>query len=419
MDSSARGASLEVAIRDNLVLEDRLAAEAQHDTVETRLQRFLSLRSLVSTSSSAAERNQAAVGTNVPFREIGTDSIGKVFEHPGTLYVYKLPLLERSDKIWNNYVMNQRVEVSFSKIPFCRDQVEIPRSFWDIFCMERIFPLPLPVRDSLIEKYCPKNGQDSARASKSNKDCLVRPMLGRRKFGGGMSFFSLRNFKLHVNQVEELNLEVDDIAQSMGHAMAVLHWHTGIDALDIEFVLGSSPHEDQRVRTAISPERLTNMKPGTSTFEDVTHPSVNFGQRIISLWLLDFDACRDMPVGPNAVSQAVKAFLETDPYCPRPSLGDQMYVATGEKIMHGKYPGHALAKALPAQFVKEIERIVKSRSTPGKSSAGQSGTERKTPTRQAAHRRGGSCGTPAGSQAYLILMTYLLVRMSTMYDSLR
>ena len=84
---------------------------------------------MISTSSSFAKRHQAAVGTDKSIREIGTRSIRKVFEHPGTNWAYKLPLTEDNTKLWNNYVMNRQIENSFKQLGPLAVQVEVPRVF--------------------------------------------------------------------------------------------------------------------------------------------------------------------------------------------------------------------------------------------------------------------------------------------------
>ncbi|KAK3945363.1 hypothetical protein QBC46DRAFT_433743, partial [Diplogelasinospora grovesii] len=109
-----------------------------------------------------------------------------------------------------------------------------------------------PVRYALIEKYCPSQGRDSIKTDEANKDCLVRPYMGRLRYGSGGQFFSLRNFKLHASQMKDLDLATAEMCRSMAHALALLHWHAKIDGMDIEFVLGSSPVEEQKIRTEIT-----------------------------------------------------------------------------------------------------------------------------------------------------------------------
>lgn len=343
---SSRAASLEVAIRDNLVLEEQLESVVAEETPRDSLRRLLSIKSVVSTSSSFAERYQAAVGSITSFREIGTGSVGKVFEHPGTIWAYKLPLTDDTAKLWNNYIMNRRVENSFEQLGSLAGQVEIPHAVWyaqasdgafwdenldrfsrrprDVLCIERIFPLPKPTRDSLVELYCPEKGRQAAKEHSANKDCLLRPLLGRTRHSAGsmLSIFSLRNFKLHLDQVQEIGLDAQDLVFTMADALAVLHWHTKIDAMDIEFVLGSSPVEDQRVRRKIPLEKLMTSSTPKSTYFYVTNTNANFTKRVTSMWVLDFDACSDITMDQAGVDKACKAFIETNYYCPRPHKAD-------------------------------------------------------------------------------------------------
>lgn len=127
---SSRSFSLETALKDNLALEDKLDAEAFEETAEACLKRMLSIKSVISTTSSFARRQQAALSATAPFKEIGTGSIGKVFEHPGTTFVYKLPLSDNPAKLWNNYLMHQRVKQGFDSLPYVDGQVEIPQCHW-------------------------------------------------------------------------------------------------------------------------------------------------------------------------------------------------------------------------------------------------------------------------------------------------
>ncbi|KPM45573.1 hypothetical protein AK830_g969 [Neonectria ditissima] len=403
-------ASLEQALRDNLRLENRLDIAAKADTPEACLQRMLSVKSVISTSSSFAERQQAAVGTTACFREIGTGSIGKVFEHPGTTFVYKLPVSDQPSKLWNNYIMHKRVQSSFQNLPYLEGQVEIPGchwystpttdAFWDEFlnrfpdtpefprkrrhvlCMERIFPLPRPVRHALIEKYCPIIAQEKMKDSEANKDCLIRPCLGRLKYGSSGQFFSLRNFKLHSNQIQELQLEVSELETAMGHALAVVHWHTKIDAKDVEFVLGSSPVEEQKIRTDVDINTIQSKNP-TSTFEQVTHSAINFGKRITSLWMLDFDDCENISMDEQGVNLAVRAFLETNFYCPKPNTGDPFiettWVTFREKYLF--FSAHILETItqrpdlsnLPRMFIEKLENQTEDE-PPGKVLGGGAGS---------------------------------------------
>ena len=121
-------------------------------------------------------------------------------------------------------------------------------------------------------------------------------------------FFSLRNYKLHIYQVQSLQLDAEEYAKSMAGALAVLHWHTKVDAMDIEFVLGSSPTDNNAVRRALDLRKIESLDPGTSTYEPTTNNSPNFKKRSISLWMIDFDACSTITLNDTGVCQAVKGF---------------------------------------------------------------------------------------------------------------
>ncbi|KAH6632542.1 hypothetical protein F5144DRAFT_621293 [Chaetomium tenue] len=346
--------SLAQVAMDSLQLEERLGQEEALETPELLLKRI----------------QQAAVGTKSMFREIGTGSIGKVFEHPGTVFVYKVPVAGQPDKLWNNYEKHMRVYQSFKTVPYVSDQVEIPRCFWyanpdtesfwnehlerfpdlphfsrvprHIICMERIFPLPRPIRHALDMKD-----------HEANKDCLIRPCLGRLKYGSGSRFFTLRNFKLHANEIKELDLPASEICSSMAHALAVLHWHTKIDAMDVEFILGSSPLEGQKVRVDINTADLRTMTPHTSTYEKANHNDPNFNKRITALWLIDFDDCADITMDSAGVDKAVKAFMDTNFYCPKPNIGAKRYIQHSDHLL-GQVLNTPDLQGLLREFINKV-----------------------------------------------------------------
>lgn len=129
----------------------------------------------------------------------------------------------------------------------------------------------------------------------------------------GSIFVSLRNYKLHLDQVEDLQLDAAEIATSIADAMAVLHWHTMVDSMDVEFVLGSSPTDEEKNRWMMSIEAIQQLVPKMSTFEHVTNSRPDFTKRLISLWLIDFDACEDITMDGAGVRKAVRAFIEKEP----------------------------------------------------------------------------------------------------------
>ncbi|KAI1264188.1 zinc finger protein-domain-containing protein [Xylariaceae sp. FL1019] len=165
---------------------------------------------------------------------------------------------------------------------------------------ERIPPLPASVRRMLIEEYChPELPPELAYSTDSNKHaCLIRPYLGkRRRWFDNTDFcmFSLRNHPLHLDQLEDLGLDLFTYSRPMAEALAFMHWCAKIDANGVEFVL--APRTFQR------------------SMPQATLSSV-LGDHC--LWILDFDCCRPMTMDETGVEQAAAAFWRNDPYYPRP-----------------------------------------------------------------------------------------------------
>lgn len=177
----------------------------------------------------------------------------------------------------------------------------------NVLCAERIPPLPQEVRNRLIDRYCPPASIATIKANDADRDCLVRPYLGRRKIQNearrGRNFFSLRNYPLHLNQAEDLELPILNYAHAMAEILAMMHWTAKIDANDIEFVLGG-------VQTQTQPEIARN---------EYTHDILGTQ----SLWVLDFDCCKPLTMDDAGIEQAARAFLRNDPYFPRPAISAQ------------------------------------------------------------------------------------------------
>ena len=85
-----------------------------------------------------------------------------------------------------------------------------PRDFQvpcNVLVTDRIPPLPKLVRNTIIDAFCPNTLRSFIKSSEPDEDCLIRPYLGRRRRVERQSkfhAFSLRNYSLHVDQIEEL-----------------------------------------------------------------------------------------------------------------------------------------------------------------------------------------------------------------------
>lgn len=195
----------------------------------------------------------------------------------------------------------------------------------DILKTERIVPLPLAARNALIDRFLlgSEEAKQAAKDDPANADCLVRVYLGANKDpepGQGTPwsnfrsrFFSLRNFKLHLNQLTDLRLENDarEMAKQMAFSLAIMHWAAKTDARDVEFVLGSSReqlHQSQQKPTddnAASAEASPELKRGEPV-------------RSTQLWLLDFNQCRSTTFTKGGVNKMIEAIKLNDPYFPKP-----------------------------------------------------------------------------------------------------
>ncbi len=338
--------SMTPSLKDAASLVSRLEEQLKlgDSSPEGILKRTLSMRTVVSTASSWALRYQEAAEDegSQQFIEIGRGGCGIVFEQVGTGHVAKRAIESTPDSLWTDYLTHRHLCTTFADLaPYFDIKIKVPRcigwrgpeppEWWEsnayrftadfqdpghLLFSERILPLPKIVRLALIELYCAPHLRESAKTSPGNKHCLVRPYLGqRRRSDRHLQFFSLKNFKLHIDQMEDLKLDIADFATQMADALAVMHWKAKLDGYDVEFVVGSAPNV--LINTdAPSLEALKKMAPGTTTIPSGT--SIDFEHRMIHLWMIDFNQCNEMPFNEHGVGMAVKAFIENAPYYPRP-----------------------------------------------------------------------------------------------------
>lgn len=227
---------------------------------------------------------------------------------------------------------------------------------------ERVYPLPLPVRSALVDAFAPKAVRERKHdflAVQKNKDCLIRLYLGRRSDGApsvAPDNFHLRNFPLHINEMERLMLSTTYFAELMAQALAILHWRAGLDANDVEFVFGSSP----QVAEMPTSEDLAHVDKDAAA----TLFRSDFQHRTISVWLLDFNQCQSFNKDKNGLKQLVDAFYWNDPYYPRPTSTNSK-----DKDLWKAFAKHYLAvsaefngSSMPQAFIKEVEERGKKRS---------------------------------------------------------
>ncbi|PON28997.1 hypothetical protein TGAM01_v202105 [Trichoderma gamsii] len=306
------------------------------NSIELELSRRLSLRNqhfATFFKIKRRERNDA----DLPYRKIGAGSCGTILAQEGQPFVVKVAKTD-GNALWNDYVMHASIADQFRiwsvievKIPACHYFVPKGNPYFDdkptllqaaeqvcnmpkdALVTERIYPLPLRTRDLLIENFCAEQDKSAARRGPENRDCLVRVYLGSMWGGIGRSF-SLRNFRLHLNQMADLQLDAKVIAGRIATALAVMHWAAKTDARNVEFVLASSSEK-------ISENFLGRE---IQTFEQpiYTGPPSNvhndFFTRTADLWVLDFNQVQPITMDEAGVATAVEAYKFNDPYFPRP-----------------------------------------------------------------------------------------------------
>lgn len=181
---------------------------------------------------------------------------------------------------------------------------------------EKIIPVSTSIRRFLVQKLRPDVNVEDVINSQSNEHCLIRPYLGRRRYRHSeaepasgqprqrLRAFSLRNFPLHLDQMEQLGIDAGDYAVGMADALAFLHWVAKVDGNDVEFVLARPRSQSD---TASTQGQLDERRSNNSS---ILGPH--------ALWILDFDLCRDLTLDEKGIEQACKAFWRNDPFYPRP-----------------------------------------------------------------------------------------------------
>lgn len=320
-----------------------------------------------------------AAGTST-LHTIGQGFCGTVWAASETGYAFKREDGGPDRSLINDFEMHHRVIQSFRTLPTLQFRIQIPacydfieatdQKWWSVnhqkfppgyttpcnmIQSQRIPPFSDTIRRVLISKYCPPKIMQEIIASDPNKDCLVRPYLGRRRTRkphttmSRFTAFSLRNFPLHIDQFEELGMTTHDVSQyarAMAETLAIMHWVGEIDGNDIEFVLAP-----------------------LCTDPPLKMESDALGDH--SMWVLDFDLCRRMAMDSKGVEQAAAAFWGNDPYYPRPGLeGDilwsvfrEYYIQiSGTCIGIVNEPHEAeRRRALSRQFIDLVEQEGKTR----------------------------------------------------------
>ncbi|KAL8932898.1 MAG: hypothetical protein Q9216_006622 [Gyalolechia sp. 2 TL-2023] len=346
------------------------------------LNRMLSQNTYISMNSSATSQYRRA--HNLPelrkFEQIGEGQCGTVWALVSSTLVLKIEKnKKKTAQLWNDSVMHKTVQEAFEQTTvLLRRGLNVPRyvqwihpthdMFWDeyseffpdpvvpkpyAFISSRIFPVPLPVRASLVDSFAPpqiKAEKEAFLAKEENRHCLIRLYLGRRETRSSTRQFRLRNFDLTVGEMEYLRLDTEQYAIAMARALAILHWKAGVDANDVEFVLGSS-------LTFPCPPTAKDLRAlNYDTVRFVTE-GLDFHHRSVGMWILDFDQCQFFAENDEGVQQLMKGFYHNDPYYPRPSSTNQKDMALWKAFKGAYLEASALltSTALPKAFIEAVE----------------------------------------------------------------
>lgn len=321
-------------------------------------------------------------------RTIGLGSCGTVFEIPGTELAYKKGTNEAG--IWADFCLTNKVHNAvrdvrdimhkafpnsiLPKTPMCHAyHTTSDDEFWSanlqlfpkdhrtkqpLFMVDKILPLPHNIREDLIKLYFDQDevAQKEAQDNEENKDCLVRVYLGERNahIHHSQDYDTLRNFPLRLDMMEELKVDISQLATEMAIGLATLHWEACVDGMDTEFVIGSSVTWD------------TERQRGYDDEESPPHnvKIINFKRRALHLWMLDFDKATKIELTEHDIDKKlVPAFLGNDPYYPRPQVDEELwdefcevYLEASEVILRRKNVKKRV-KGLPQRFLDEVVRV--------------------------------------------------------------
>ncbi|KAJ5123998.1 uncharacterized protein N7515_007823 [Penicillium bovifimosum] len=378
-----------------------LAAAAAPTEDEDILRQTLSVRSIISTSSSWAEPIDPAVRRqDNALVVIGRGTCGTVFEIPETDSAYKKGSQKRS--LWTDANLTntacRAVKENKTRLQEIFPTATIPRvplvtgwlseneleNWWRqnlprfpadtqpgyLFQVQRIWPLPRPAREALIRLYFPRKMRRLAYNHPANKACLVRPYLGLRREQRLLPSmpFSLQNFPLYLDQVEELRLDAVQLSEEMAIGLAIIHWEACLDGMDMEFVLGRATTDGE----------LPTVVENFGAVEPFSVPAGDTKGRQVHLWMLDFDKAYQLPLKESwkdswreswreswkrSCDMMVTAVTANDPYFPNPAATGSLehklwdtfkraYLLASSTIIHTQKGLPENADEYPALFLE-------------------------------------------------------------------
>ncbi|KAH7248008.1 zinc finger protein-domain-containing protein [Fusarium solani] len=324
------------------------------------------------TAARIASRDLTTETSSEQLERIGMGFCGSVWADVNSLANEAASCMKREDggpgrSITNEYHIhrlvndavnsNTRHAASF-RIPLCRGFLKKSDADWSKILLrlppgstacnallsEKVQPVSETARRLLAVNYAKDHDSEVIVGDKKNEHCLIRPYLGRRRHGwarrpGKPAFFSLRNFPLHIDQMEELGMPIEPYAKAMAEGLAFLLWVARVDANDVEFVLACP--------------RPSNSE--SSKFEaDILGPH--------SMWIIDFDCCNPLPMDEEGVEIAARCFWRNDPFYPRPGSSNaaderlwgifrEQFLAVSERMLEDEL---SCVRELPVRLMDKI-----------------------------------------------------------------
>ncbi|EUC42731.1 hypothetical protein COCMIDRAFT_39252 [Bipolaris oryzae ATCC 44560] len=313
--------------------------------------------------------------------EVGRGQCGTVLALNDTDCVIKIPnFTSKEDELFTDYQIHYSVYSTLAplssvniSIPWPEAWIMRENTIWSAtascfpkgiasipnygLISKRILSVPLCFREDIVDLLCPeaiKTIKPDFLERNENKDCLVRLYLGRRSCTSHREAgnIRLRNFPLHVNELERLGLRPEPYVKF------------GFDANDVEFVLGgghlvgNSYPSEQEVRAA------------TKDTAGRLHMT-NLRNEQTSMWLLDFNQCQRFeyhgdgePGCKEAMKKLVEGFWFNDPYYPRPNVTDdkdkKLWDVFAEHYL--KTSAELVAHRGPREFIEAVVEKGKQRS---------------------------------------------------------
>ena len=302
--------------------------------------------------------------------------------------------------LWNDFLLTNRVHLAFAEsrdllqdifpqyvIPRCPSCISFKtpdaKEYWEAyierypathratgaaFVVDKIPSLTREQREELIDRYFDEDEKvrEEAKGDECNRHCLVRIYLGENESEeqSTEAYNSLENFPMRLNMVEDCSQDKDVLAAEIAIALAMIHWQAQIDAMDTEFVLGSS--------SGTLPERR---EPVTFDDDSIELPGPRnvdvrmFKRRELNPWVLDFDkASRIQLTEEDVDKRLVPAFLGNDPYFPRPDVDKDLwdhfstvYCRASHAILSERNVDGPIID-LPRRFLQKVEAMVERQS---------------------------------------------------------